>query len=200
MTGARRIKRGKDAGGEGAGTTLESAGDVASRQSAAISDREWLHAGRVGSPHGLDGSFHVAGASSQLLTLGRAVTIAGVARKIERRAGHVGRVIIRVAGCSDRDGAAALRGQELLVARRAAPKLGEDEWWAEDLEGCAVLDGRREVGTVKRLLALPSCEVLEVKRASGEADLLVPLVSDAVRSVDIQAHVIDVDLEFLGER
>ena len=45
-------------------------------------------------------------------------------------------------------------------------------------------DGDRAVGTVRRLLALPSCEVLEVERAGGAGELLVPLVSDAVREVD----------------
>ena len=38
-----------------------------------------------------------------------------------------------------------------------------------------------------------------VVRAAGGADLLVPLVADAVRSVDIDERVIDVDLRFLGE-
>src|SRR5580692_9812104 len=104
-------------------------------------EREWLFAGRVASPHGLDGSFHVTGATGQLLTLGRAVKIAGEERKIDRRAGHDERVIIRVAGCSDRDAADALRGQEVFVPRRSAPALEPDEWWAEDLEGCAVRDG-----------------------------------------------------------
>jgi 16S rRNA processing protein RimM len=162
-------------------------------------DREWLHAGHVASPHGLDGSFHVAGANPQLLILGRAVMVGGTARKIERRAGHDGGVILRLAGCADRDAAVALRGQELLVARGHAPQLGEDEWWAEDLEGCSVCDGDREVGIVTRLMALPSCEVLEVKRSGGGGDLLVPMVGDAVRSVDLDRHVIDVDLRFLGE-
>jgi 16S rRNA processing protein RimM len=41
--------------------------------------------------------------------------------------------------------------------------------------------------------------VLEVAR-DGAADLLVPLVRDAVRSVDVGAGVIDVDLAFLGEK
>jgi 16S rRNA processing protein RimM len=126
-------------------------------------------------------------------------TIAGVARKIDRRAGHDGRVIIRVVGCEDRNAAEALRGQQVSISRAQAPKLDEDEWWADDLEGCAVRDGETEVGTVKRLIALPSCEVLEVERAAGGADLLVPLVSDAVRSVDVEAKVIEVDLVFLGE-
>ena len=86
------------------------------------------------------------------------------------------------------------------MLRDRAPELEEDEWWADELEGCAVRDGEVEVGTVTRMIALPSCEVLEVARASGEATpLLVPLVSDAVRSVDVAAQRIDVDLRFLGE-
>jgi 16S rRNA processing protein RimM len=117
---------------------------------------------------------------------------------VERRAGHDARLILRVEGCVDRDGAAALRGQELFVPREAAPPLGADEWWAEDLEGCAVHAGERVVGTVRRLLGLPSCEVLEVAR-EGAPDLLVPLVSDAVPTVDVAARRIEIDLGFLGE-
>jgi ribosomal 30S subunit maturation factor RimM len=49
------------------------------------------------------------------------------------------------------------------------------------------------------MLALPSCEVLEVARESGTGELLVPLVTDAVRSVDLARRAIEVDLRFLGE-
>jgi 16S rRNA processing protein RimM len=159
----------------------------------------WLRAGVVGRPHGLDGSFHVAEPVASLLELDADVRIAGTQRRIVRLAGHDDRPIVRVEGCSDRDGAEVLRGQELFVARTHAPELDEDEWWAADLEGCAVRDGEREVGVVARLLALPSCEVLEVSRASGAPDLLVPLVRDAVRDVDVARRIIDVDLKFLGE-
>ena len=165
----------------------------------AAADPEWLRAGRVGRPHGLDGSFLVADPNPELLRPAASVTIGGVTRAIERRAGHDRRVILRLEGCADRDAAEALRGQDLFVGRQHAPALGEDEWWAEDLEGCAVRDGDRVVGTVLRLLALPSCEVLEVERAQGGDALLVPLVSDAVRLVDIERRQIDVDLAFLGE-
>jgi 16S rRNA processing protein RimM len=159
----------------------------------------WLRAGVVGRPHGLDGSFHVAEPVAALLELDADVRVAGTRRRIVRLAGYDDRPIVRVEGCSDRDGAEALRGQELFVARTHAPELDEDEWWAADLEGCAVRDGEREVGVVSRLLALPSCEVLEVSRAGGAPDLLVPLVRDAVRDVDVARRVIDVDLRFLGE-
>ena len=107
-------------------------------------------------------------------------------------------MILRLEDHDDRAAAEALRGKELLVPRAEAPELGPDEWWAEDLAGCAVHDGDRAVGTVKRLLELPSCEVLEVERTGG-GDLLVPLVTDAVREVDLERRTIDIDLEFLGE-
>ena len=87
---------------------------------------------------------------------------------------------------------------ELFASRDAAPALDADEWWADELEGCAVRDGKIEVGTVTRLIGLPSCEVLEVARAEGGKPLLVPLVSDAVREVDVAARVIEIDLRFLG--
>ena len=165
----------------------------------AAAEREWLHAGRVGRPHGLDGSFLVTEPNAVLLRASGTVLVSGVERAIARLAGHDRRLIVRLEGCADRDAAEALRGQALLVARAVAPELEADEWWAEDLEGLIVHDGTRTVGTVRRLLALPSCEVLEVERSEGGQPLLVPLVSDAVRVVDLERRRIDVDLEFLGE-
>jgi 16S rRNA processing protein RimM len=155
--------------------------------------------GVVGRPHGLDGSFYVSEPRAALLELGARVTLAGVEREIVRRAGTDERPILRVEGCSDRDGVAALRGEALLVEDAAMPALGPDEWWAEELEGARVFDGERELGVVKRLLALPSCECLEVERPEGGRELLVPLVRDAIREVDVEARRIDVDLRFLGE-
>jgi 16S rRNA processing protein RimM len=159
----------------------------------------WLRAGQVGSPHGLDGSFHVLDAVPALLVEGETVMIDNSERLITGIKGHERRLIVRVSGCEDRTAAGALRGFTLLVARTDAPSLGPDEWWASDLEGCAVHDGEVEVGAVRRLLALPSCEVLEVARSEGGSDLLVPLIGEAVRTVDLDARRIDVDLKFLGE-
>jgi 16S rRNA processing protein RimM len=162
-----------------------------------VSEQRLLRAGIVGRAHGLDGSFYVALPSPGLLAVGTSVRLGNTERVIERRAGTDARPIVRLTGCEGRDDVSALRGAELLVAREQAPALEDDEWWVEDLEGCAVHDGNRPVGTVRRVLALPSCEVLEVDRDGGE--LLVPLVTDAVRAVDVEARRIDVDLGFLGE-
>src|ERR1700733_4592876 len=159
---------------------------------------EWLHAGRVGRPHGLDGSFHVTRPNGQLLQNAQTVMIDDREFEITRRAGTPQRLILRLEAHENREAAEALRGKDMLVARLEAPELGPDEWWAEDLVGCSVHDGELAVGTVRRLVELPSCEMLEVERADG-GELLVPLVTDAVRAVDLDLRTIDVGLRFLGE-
>jgi 16S rRNA processing protein RimM len=163
-----------------------------------LTDPSSLEAGRVGRPHGLDGSFYVTGARSRLLSLGTRVTVGGAVHEIVRRAGVAERPILRLSGIADRAAAEALRGVALHVALAEAPALEDGEWWGRELEGCAVFDGPREVGTVSALLELPSCEVLAVARREG-GELLVPMVKDALREIDVAARRIEIDLDFLGE-
>ncbi len=156
----------------------------------------YLSAGRIGRPHGLDGSFHVTRPRPVLLGLGATVHVAGTATTVDRRSGTDDRPILRLDGRTTREAVLAVRGEDLLVARADAPALPDGEYWAEDLAGCAVVDGDVEVGVVVKMLPLPSCEVLEVRR-QGAAELLVPMVRDAVRSIDVVARRVDVDLSFL---
>ena len=146
----------------------------------------------MGRPHGLDGSFHVVQADPELLDGREALLLGGRRLAIARRAGVSERPILRLEGSRTREDAEALRGHELRVPLAEAPPLAEGEFWARDLVGCRVVDGERDVGVVERMVALPSCEALEV------GNLLIPLVRDAVRSIDLDARRIDVDLGFLG--
>jgi 16S rRNA processing protein RimM len=154
---------------------------------------ELLHAGRVGRPHGLDGSFHVIEPAPQMLTIGAEIWVGDRATEVLRRAGTDARPILRVGLASDREEVEALRGEQLRAPRVNAPPLDEDEYWAEDLVGCTVLDGTREVGTVQRLLTYPSCELLEL-----DGGTLIPLVQDAIVTIDAEARRIEVDGRFLG--
>jgi len=156
-----------------------------------------LPVGRVGRPHGLDGSFYVTRPRPRLLFIGAALRIAGRSAAIVRRAGTDRRPIVRLEGVADRSAAEALRGLELTVERGDAPALAEGEWWAHELEGCTVVDGEQLVGTVSRLIELPSCEALEVRPAQGGEPVLVPMVKDAVRRVEPGERRIEVDLAFL---
>jgi 16S rRNA processing protein RimM len=152
----------------------------------------------VGRAHGLDGSFYVSRAEPDLLREGRAVIVGERVARIERRAGTDARPIVRVGGCASREEAQELHGTPLRVRVSDAPELGAGEYWAHDLAGCDVWDSERRVGRVVRMRALPSVEVLEVERDGGE-ELLVPLVGDAIRDIDVAARRIEIDLEFLGE-
>jgi 16S rRNA processing protein RimM len=147
--------------------------------------RGWaaVSAGRVGRPHGRDGSFYVDDPDHPLAP-GTEVAVGGARRRVERRAGRVGRPIVRLAGVADRSAAAALRGEALVVEG----ELGDGEWLASELIGCRVAGLDR----VRRVLDAPSCDLLEL-----EDGTLIPLVSDAVRRIDPDGGVIEVDLGFL---
>jgi 16S rRNA processing protein RimM len=141
-------------------------------------------AGRVGKPHGLDGSFYVDGAAHDL-AVGTTLTLAGKEHEVERRGGTDDRPLVRLTGVED---PRPLRGELLLVEA----ELAEDEWLAADLVGCTV-PGH---GSVVRVLDGPSCSVLET-----EDGTLVPFVSDAIRSVQLGAGdggEIQINDDFLG--
>ena len=128
-------------------------------------------------------------AEASLLAEGAAVDVGGRPAEIVRRAGTDARPIVRVSGVEDRDGAAALRGSWIEAAGDTGEAV-EGEWEAEDLVGCEVPG----IGPVRRVIAAPSCDLLEV----GEEGVLVPFVSDAILRVDPEGRVIEADLRFLG--
>jgi 16S rRNA processing protein RimM len=138
-------------------------------------------AGRVGKPHGLDGSFYVDGAQHPLPE-GCPVTVGSRDYSVDRRAGTEDRPLIHLAGVSD---PRPLRGETLLVE----DELGEREWLASDLVGLTV----PELGVVARVIDAPSCSVLEL-----EDGTLIPFVSDAIERVDPAAGEIHVNRGFLG--
>ena len=115
--------------------------------------------------------------------------MAGRRARVERRGGTSERPLVRIAGVETRPGAAARRGETVLVDEELAP-LGPGEWLVEDLIGASV----EGLGEVRRVLAGTSCDLLEV----GDEGLLIPLVSDAVLSIDPAARVIEVDRRFPG--
>jgi 16S rRNA processing protein RimM len=170
----------------------------------AAPEGDLISVGRVGRPHGLDGSFHVTQPRERVLAEATSLVVDGRSVAIERHGGTPSRPVLRLAGVASRKAVEALRGTDLWVPRAEAPPLAEDEWLAEDLIGCRVVDGSTPVGVVAKLLPYPSCELLEVQRpdtdpAHPAKALFVPLISDAVRTVDVEAQIIDINLAFLGE-
>ena len=163
------------------------------------SSTDLLRIGRVGRPHGTDGAFTVADPTEriELLDPGRELMVGGRAMKVAARRGTREHPILLLEGLADRSAAEALRDDDIAVQREELGALEEGEYLVDELIGCGVFDGERQVGRVSDVLLLPSADVLEVDVPDGDP-LLVPLVGDAVRSIDAAARRIDVDTSFLG--
>ena len=153
-----------------------------------------MRVGFVGRSHGTEGGFVVAEPTARLdlLDPGRAVTVAGQRLEIAWRKGTADRPIVKLDGADGRE----LRGAAIEVPRSALGPLAAGEFLVDDLVGCEAFDGERRLGPVRDVLLLPSADLLEVEREEREP-LLVPLVGDAVRSVDLDAGRVDVDTGFL---
>jgi len=153
----------------------------------------------VGRPHGNEGAFTVAEPTErlELLDPGRRVAVGGRDMKVAWRKGTAERPLVKLEETDGRTAAEAMRGDAIEVPRAEVGALAEGEFLVDDLVGCAVVDGARAVGTVRDVLLLPAADVLEVAPDGGDA-LLVPLVADAVRSVDVDGRRIDVDMTFVS--
>jgi 16S rRNA processing protein RimM len=142
-----------------------------------VSDRVAI--GRVGKPHGLDGSFYVERPSqddrwwrpgARFLAAGAEVEVVGV-----RRA--QGRPVIKVRP-------SAARGAVLEVERAALPPTEADEYYTFQLVGLVVVEeSGRELGTVADVVPGVANDLLEL-----EGGALLPMVEDCVRDVDLAAR------------
>jgi 16S rRNA processing protein RimM len=101
-------------------------------------------------------------------------------------------VVARIAGCEDRDQAAALLDQEIAVPRDRLPPPSADEFYWVDLEGLEVITEEGTVlGMVDHLFSTGANDVLVV---SGDRERLLPFAWDEViRDVDFEAGRIRVD-------
>jgi 16S rRNA processing protein RimM len=156
--------------------------------------------GRVGRPHGTEGEFAVSQATErgELLEPGRSIWVGERQMTIAWRKGTTSTPLLKVDGIDDRDAARAIAGAEILAPREVLGPLAPGEHLVDDLIGMQVVDGGRVIGRVADVVLLPSVEALEVER-EGSPPLLVPLVRDAIRSIDTKAAVIDVDYAFVAE-
>ena len=146
--------------------------------------------GRVGRPHGLDGAFVVEHASEDerrwkvgatLLVDGEPATITTA-----RRVGG-GRCAILL----DRPVA---RGAELAVHLSDLPPSDADAYYAFELVGLAVVDEQgNELGRVVTVHPGVANDNLELSDRT-----LVPLIEDAVRTIDVATGRIVVARGFLG--
>ena len=104
-----------------------------------------------------------------------------------------GLVIVKAAGISDRDSAAALRGTTLEVDRAAFPDADGDEVYHADLIGLAVETvGGETLGRLVALHDFGAGEIAEVKPEKGPT-LMLPFDAECVPDIDLAAGRLVVD-------
>ena len=135
--------------------------------------------GRVGRPHGVDGSFFVEGASEapERFAKGATLLVEGVAAEVVvSKRGAGGRPVIKL----DR---AVPRGTTLAVRREDLPEPAEDAYYVFQLVGLRVEEeGGRALGTVIEVENGPANDTLEL-----DSGLLLPLVESCVLDLDLAA-------------
>ncbi len=144
---------------------------------------ELVKVGRVGKPHGLDGSFFVEHASEdeERFARGSTLHVDGEPAEIVASKRSRGRPVIRL-------DSEAPRGAELAVPRDELPPPGENEFYEFQLVGLAVEEeGGRPLGSVAALIPGPANDVLEL-----DTGLLLPLVSACIQQVDLDAGRIQI--------
>jgi 16S rRNA processing protein RimM len=137
---------------------------------------ELVRVGRVGRPHGLDGSFVVeeASQSPERFAVGARLYVDGEEAEVvaSKRAG--GRPVVRL----DRE---ARRGATLAVRREDLPAPEPDSYYVFQLVGLEVEEeGGRGLGRVAVVAPGVANDVLEL-----ESGVALPLVADCVREVDL---------------
>jgi 16S rRNA processing protein RimM len=100
-------------------------------------------------------------------------------------------VIAQLAGCEDRDAAAAFRGRGIAVRRSELPRARAGEHYWADLIGLAVVNGQAQpLGRITGILQTGANDVLVVE---GERERLIPFIAGVIREVDAAAGVVRVE-------
>jgi 16S rRNA processing protein RimM len=144
---------------------------------------ELVRVGRVGKPHGLDGSFFVEHGSDDegRFAVGAILHLDGAPAKVVASKRSRGRPVIRL----DRE---AERGSELAVPRRDLPPPGDGEFYEFQLVGLeAEEEGGRPLGRVAAVQPGVANDVLEL-----DSGLLLPLVEACVQKVDLESGRISI--------
>lgn len=116
---------------------------------------------------------------------------------VESAREHGGRLLVRLAGVTDRDAADALRGALFVVDSDDLPPIDEpDTYYDHQLEGLRVrTTSGEDIGVIAEVLHTAAGELLAVRRGDGvdAQEVLVPFVNAIVTSVSLDDRLVEID-------
>ena len=139
--------------------------------------------GKVGRPHGIDGAFFVEQPSEdkRWWKTGARFLAGGAQVEVVAHRTSSGRPVIKVEPPVE-------RGVLIEVERVDLPATAEDEYYAFELVGLEVVEGTgRSLGRVQAVTPGVANDVLEL-----DSGVLLPMVEDCIRAVDVAGGRIDV--------
>ncbi len=106
---------------------------------------------------------------------------------------HKNSVVCTIEGVSDRNGAEALVGMQLCVAREDLPQADDDEFYHIDLIGLEVRDDKGEIlGDVRNVQNFGAQDLLDIYWNENRKTAFIPFTKDYVPFVDVKAGFITV--------
>ncbi|WP_295887458.1 ribosome maturation factor RimM [uncultured Thiohalocapsa sp.] len=156
--------------------------------------RRRIQLGRIGAPHGVRGWVRVFSDTEppENIFAYQPWLVGDTEMRVVEGHRHGKVLIARLAGCDDRDAAAALTGLAVAVRRSQLPPPQPDELYWVDLEGLRVeTTAGADLGQVSHLLPTGANDVMVV---AGERERLLPFVWDeVVKDIDFERGRILVD-------
>ena len=107
---------------------------------------------------------------------------------------HKGFILVKFAGYDNINAVEGFRGHELMVSAADQQPLEDGQYYYHQIIGLAVKTvAGEELGRIKEILAPGANDVWVVERP-GKTDLLLPVIDDVVKRVDLDQGLVTVEL------
>ena len=147
--------------------------------------------GRFGAPHGVRGELRLQSFTGDPLAIADYGPLTDKSGKktftlLNLRPQGKDMLVVRLKDVDDRDGAQALNGVELYLARDKLPAPDPEEFYLADLEGLrAETATGKPIGRVVALRNFGAGDILEIAPASGGDTLMYPFTKAVAPIIDL---------------
>ncbi|MBB1080187.1 ribosome maturation factor RimM [Limosilactobacillus sp. STM2_1] len=162
---------------------------------------EYYNVGKIVNTHGVRGEVRVLATTdfiSERFAPGSTLYLQEetepLALKIEKARQHKGFILVKFMGYDNINDVEKFRDHELMVSADDQQPLDDGQYYYHQIIGLAVetTDGQK-LGKIKEILSPGANDVWVVERP-GKRDLLLPVIDDVIKKVDLDNQLVKVEL------